>query len=311
MTPNPPPRRGLGRGLDALLGRSMPYTAPETSTEPGTQAPLPRAPGQIPVAHIRPSRIQPRRLFSDEELAGLAASIREKGVLQPVLVRPVPGEDNAYELIAGERRWRAAQAAQLHEIPAIIRELTDGEALEVALIENLQRQDLTPIEEAEGYQRLIQEFSHTQEALADRLGRSRSHVTNMLRLLTLPATVRQAVQAGQLTMGHARALVGCEGAEAIADAIRARKLSVRDTESLVQRFKQRGWAALGATKDGAGAPPARSPDIEALERDLGLKLGMAVHLKTKGTGGELTIRYRSLEQLDDLILRLAGRGTPS
>jgi ParB family chromosome partitioning protein len=310
MTTIQPPRRGLGRGLDALLGRSMPYTAPDSGAEPGAPDAATRPPGRIPVAQIRPSRIQPRRHFSDEELAALAASIREKGVLQPVLVRPVAGESNAYELIAGERRWRAAQAAQLHEIPAIVHNLSDGEALEVALIENLQRQDLTPIEEAEAYQRLIQEFSHTQEALADRLGKSRSHVTNMLRLLTLPATVRQAAQSGQLTMGHARALVGCDAAEAIADAIRARKLSVRETESLVQRFKQRGWAALGGAKDGAAAVTARSPDIEALERDLGQKLGMAVQLKTKGAGGALTVRYKTLEQLDDLIQRLAGRSRP-
>ena len=302
MNGKSPQRRSLGRGLDALLGAES-ETAPEDSAE---AAPGGRAPLAIPIASIRPGRFQPRRRFAAEEIEALAQSIREKGILQPILVRPVAGEPGQYELVAGERRWRAAQQAQLHEIPALVRELADRDTLEVALVENLQRQDLTAIEEAHGYQRVIDDFRRTQEELAEIVGKSRPHVANTLRLLTLPARVQDMVDDGRLSAGHARPLVGMAEAERLAERIVSGGLSVRETERLVQRVRDGGSldAARGA-RGGRGEPDdSRSADVIALERDVAERLGLVVQIKAKGESGEVTIRYKTLEQLDDLLAKL-------
>ena len=232
----------------------------------------------------------------------MVESVREKGILQPILVRP---HDGGYEIIAGERRWRAAQRAQLHEVPVIVREFTDREALEVALVENLQRQDLSPLEEAEGYRRLIDEFSHTQEELAKALGKSRSHVANMMRLLGLPDPVKDMVAQGRLTAGHARALLTASDPVGLARAVVDKHLNVRQTEKLAQ---EEGGKATKAAKGGRPPAHAKDPDTAALERDLTELLGVRVTIKPLGKGGELTVHYGSLEQLDDVLSRLtAGR----
>ena len=300
MNGKSPIRRSLGRGLDALLG-AEPETAHDESREAASAG---RAPLSIPIASIRPGRFQPRRRFDPEEVAALAQSIREKGVLQPVLVRPVAGEPGLYELVAGERRWRAAQLAQLHEIPALVRELADRDSLEVALVENLQRQDLTAIEEARGYQRMIDDFRRTQEEVSEVVGKSRPHVANTLRLLTLPLPVQEMVEDGRLTAGHARPLVGLEGAERLAARIVSGSLSVRDTERLAQKVRDGGWAAFEGKRSSGERGGIRSPDLVELEHDLAERLGLVVQIKAKGDSGEVTIRYKSLEQLDDLLAKL-------
>ena len=281
-------RRSLGRGLSALFQAEQP-PASESSAE--------RALKTIPIEKLSPGRLQPRHRFSEEELEALAGSIRENGILQPILVRPLGG-DAGYEIVAGERRWRAAQRARLHEVPVIIRELDDRAALELALVENIQRQDLNPIEEAQGYHRLIEEFGYAAEDLARHIGRSRSHVANMLRLLTLPAAVRALVEEGALTAGHARALINAPHCEALARRVAGQGLSVRETERL----------ANAAKAPAGGAPrrphPAKSADTLALERRLGLVLGMAVRIEEQGESGRLILSYKTLEQLDDLIARL-------
>ena len=300
MNAKSPIRRGLGRGLDALLGAER-----ETSPEETRQiAPAGRAPLALPIASIRPGRFQPRKRFDETEVAALAQSIREKGVLQPILVRPAAGEPNMYELVAGERRWRAAQLAQLHEIPALVRELADRETLEVALVENLQRQDLSAIEEARGYQRMIDDFRRTQEDVAEIVGKSRPHVANTLRLLTMPAPGQALLDEGRLTAGHARPLVGLEGAERLAERIVAGGLSVRETERLAQMVRDGGWEALESKRGSGERGAGRSPDLVELEHDISERLGLIVQIKAKGETGEVTIRYKSLEQLDDLLAKL-------
>jgi ParB family chromosome partitioning protein len=301
MNAKSPLRRGLGRGLEALLGAERETTPEETKA----LAPAGRAPLALPIEKIRPGRLQPRKRFDEEEVAALAKSIREKGVLQPILVRPLAGEPGMYELVAGERRWRAAQQAQLHEIPALVRELADRDTLEVALVENLQRQDLTAIEEARGYQRMIDDFRRTQEDVAEVVGKSRPHVANTLRLLTLPAPVQAMLEDGRLTAGHARPLVGLEGAERLAERIASAGLSVRDTERLAQKVRDGGWEALDGKRSGGGERGGgSSPDLVELEHDVSERLGLVVQIKTKGEAGEVTIRYKSLEQLDDLLAKL-------
>jgi len=298
------PMRGLGRGLSALMGD---VAAPAVPTAP---AAAPSAAGagparglrQLPTASLRPGKFQPRRHFDEAAINGLAESLRSQGMLQPILVRALGATDH-YEIIAGERRWRAAQAAGLHEVPVILRDLTDGEALEIALVENLQRADLNAVEEAEAYRRLMDEFGHTQEALAQHLGKSRSHVANTLRLLVLPAEVKAMLAAGQLSAGHARALLVANDPLALAREIAAKDLSVRETE---ERVKREQAPARGR----AGTKPVRKiadADVRALERDLAQTLGLEVELKVKGAGGELRLRYRDLDQLDGLLTRL-GQG---
>lgn len=281
-------RRHLGRGLSALLGDDGGETA---SSDAG------RTPRFVSLDLLRPSRFQPRRRFGQEEMDSLEASIREKGVIQPILVRKTT--DQAYEIIAGERRWRAAQRAGLHELPVVVRELNDREALEIALVENVQRADLSPIEEALGYQRLMTEFDHTQEQLSKVVGKSRSHVANLLRLLDLPPGVKTLLDGGKITAGHARALLGVEDAETLARQVVARNLNVRQTERLTQLGKKRNTRKQILS--------AKDTDTLALERELSALLGLKVTLKPAGKAGDLTIRYESLEQLDDVVQRLSAK----
>ncbi|MGE0283846.1 MAG: ParB/RepB/Spo0J family partition protein [Rhizobiaceae bacterium] len=281
-------RRHLGRGLSALLG--------DDGAEPAASD-TGRTPRFVSLDLLRPGRFQPRRRFGQEEMDSLEASIREKGVIQPILVRKT--SDQAYEIIAGERRWRAAQRAGLHELPVVVRELTDREALEIALVENVQRADLSPIEEALGYQRLMSEFDHTQEQLSKVVGKSRSHVANLLRLLDLPPGVKTLLDGGKITAGHARALLGVENAETLARQIVARNLNVRQTERLAQ---------LGKKRTAKKQPlSAKDTDTLALEHELSALLGLKVSLKPSGKAGDLTIRYESLEQLDDVVQRLSAK----
>ncbi|MEM6974077.1 MAG: ParB/RepB/Spo0J family partition protein [Pseudomonadota bacterium] len=251
----------------------------------------------MPIELIHPNPDQPRRRFSDDELDELAASIRERGVIQPVVLRPHPDKDKQYQIVAGERRWRAAQRAGLHALPAVVREIDDRTMLEVAIVENVQRQDLNPIEEAEGYQALIARFGYTQEALAKIVGKSRSHLANTLRLAALPDEVRALVVAGSLSAGHARALIGVEGAETLARKIVADGLSVRQVEALVKAQAGGAKRPTKAVKDGA----AKDADTRMLEADLSAAIGMTTVLAPKADGsGEVRIRYQDLDDLDRL-----------
>ena len=273
-------RLPLGRGLAALFG--------ETDNVRPADHELQR---RVPVERIRPGTFQPRQRFAEAELDALAQSIREKGILQPLLVRPVAEEEADFELVAGERRWRAAQRVGLHEVPVIVRTLADSEALEIALVENLQREDLSPLEEAEAYSRLMEEFGRTQGSLAEAVGKSRSHVANTLRLLTLPEQVRRRLDDGELSAGHARALLAAPDPAALATEVIRRGLNVRATEKLVQRRS-------------AMPPPKRRPrdaDSLALERELGIRLGLRVTITQRRRGGALTLHYASLDQLDRVL----------
>ncbi len=278
-------RRNLGRGLSALFGEESDDIAAADRQRVGKS---------VPIGFLRAGRFQPRHRFDDDALRALADSIREKGVLQPLLVRRHPDAANSYEIIAGERRWRAAQLAQLHEVPVIIKELDDRAALEIALVENIQRADLTVLEEAEGYRRLMAEFGHTQEALATAVGKSRSHVANMMRLLGLPEPVKQLLDSGELSAGHARALLNAVDPAGMAREIVRRGLNVRQAELLAKS----GKTARHRTA------PAKDADTAALERDLTNLLGLKVAISFAERGGALTIHYRTLEQLDDVIRRL-------
>lgn len=292
------PRRGLGRGLSALLGD----VATEQPLAPG--APRPAGIQMLQVAAIEPNPDQPRRHFDEEALADLARSLGERGLLQPIVVRPHP-RHGGYQIIAGERRWRAAQRAQIHEIPAIVRELTDSETLELAIVENVQRQDLNAIEEAEAYQRLVNDFGHTQEALGKLVGKSRSHVANLLRLLDLPQSVRSLLADGRLSMGHARALITSPDAETLAEQVVAQDLSVRDTEALTKKAKPAGKGS-GPSRATPAAAPVADADIQALERQIGDILGLKVQIEHAEKGGKVSISYSTLDQLDLICQRLSG-----
>jgi len=303
MSP-PDAKKPLGRGLSALLGESAAESAPVASG--------PRAAKLIPVGNIRPNEYQPRRSFTKEEMDELTASVRAHGVLQPILVRRDAKDPNRFELIAGERRWRASQAAQLHEIPAVIRDLTDTEALELALIENLQREDLTPIEEARAYRRLMDEFGHTQEKLSQALGKARSSIANLLRLLELPEEVQAQIERGQLTAGHGRLLVGRADATLLAgDWIRG-STSVREAEALIAGTKPRKLALKRSASGGKDAAILRDANTDDLERRMTHSLGVKVRiLHKKGTqSGVFQVYYSTLDQLDDIIDRIAGTSTP-
>ncbi len=284
--------RQLGRGLSALLGDNA-VNVPQAGGKT-------EAASTVPVEFLKPSPLQPRRVFAEEEIESLSNSVRERGILQPILVRPDPARPGHYEIVAGERRWRAAQAAQLHEVPIIVRELTDESVLEIALVENVQRADLNPLEEASGYRRLIDEFGHTQDSLAKAIGKSRSHIANTLRLLSLPDSVHRYMEDGRLSAGHARALVGTDNPAELADKVVKSGLNVRQTEALVQRRKSRAGPGF------ARAAVAKDPDTSSLERTLSDILGLTVSIDFRGenVGGNLTIRYRTLDQLDDVIRRL-------
>jgi ParB family chromosome partitioning protein len=281
----------LGRGLSALLGeasREEPI-GPNGERSTGVQT--------VPVASITPHPGQPRRHFDEESLAELASSIASRGLIQPLVVRP---HGQGFQIVAGERRWRAAQRAQLHDVPVIVRDFSEAETLEVALVENIQREDLNAIEEAEAYRRLIGDYGHNQEALGKLVHKSRSHVANLIRLLDLPESVRAAVADGRLSMGHARALITAPDPAALAEEVIRRGLSVRETEKLARGAKPASARRAPIEYKGANA------DIEALERQLGDMLGLKVRIAHGPTGGTVSLAYSSLDQLDMICQRLSG-----
>jgi ParB family chromosome partitioning protein len=289
-------RRGLGRGLSALLGEvdSAPAQAPGDTTTGSREA---------PIELIRRNPDQPRRTFREDDLVELADSIREKGVLQPILVRPAPGAAGEYQIVAGERRWRAAQRAGLKTIPIMIRELDDLAVLEIGIIENVQRADLNALEEALSYKVLMDKFARTQEAIAQTVGKSRSHVANTLRLLALPEAVQSYLTSGELTAGHARAIASAPDPTALAREVIDKGLSVRDAEALARRTPNADGEVR--TKSSGGRPPkSKDTDTQSLEADLSSLLGLDVEIDDRGGAGALTIRYATLEQLDDLCNRL-------
>ena len=288
----PEPRRRLGRGLDALLG-----AYPQDPEDRAAAAELPGR-RDIPVGLIDRNPRNPRREFQPEDLQELANSLRQHGMVQPIVVRTGRASTERYEIIAGERRWRAAQLAGLHEVPAVVLDVSDRQALELAIVENVQRTDLNPIEEARGYQVLIEEFGHTQGDLAATIGKSRVHVTNALRLLRLPESVLKLIESGQLTAGHGRALLSARFPERLAQTILEQNASVRDAERLAQRPDD-------PPRFRPSRRPAKSADVKALERDLTEVLGVHVEVRDDGEGrGELRLSYRSLEQLDYLCRKL-------
>jgi ParB family chromosome partitioning protein len=288
----------MRRGLSALMA-DIGVDAPNAP-----QGGPPSPDRRVPIEQVRPNPAQPRRSFDEERLSDLAASIAAKGILQPLIVRPVNGEADAYEIVAGERRWRAAQRSGLHEVPVLVRSLDDTEVLEIAIIENIQRDDLNAVEEAMGFQQLIDRFGHTQELLSSQLGKSRSHVANLLRLLKLPGEVQVLIQERKLTAGHARALIGAEDPVGLARKIIERGLSVRDAERLAKAAK----SPPTTPRKARGQSAEKDADTLAIEGDLSAALGMRVtidHLDG-GEGGKVTLNYRSLDQLDRLCALLSG-----
>jgi ParB family chromosome partitioning protein len=286
----PKPRSGLGRGLNALMGdmaREEPV-GPGEAVSAGVRT--------LPVGSLTPHPGQPRRHFSETALEELAESIAARGLIQPIVVRP---HGKGYQIVAGERRWRAAQRARLHEVPVIVRDFNDAETLEVALVENIQRQDLNAIEEAEAYHRLIDDYGHTQDVLGKLVHKSRSHIANLLRLLDLPKSVQDHVVEGTLSMGHARALIGAPEIERLADQVVAKGLSVRETERLARTVKPEAARIRSGDK-------GRDADLSALERQLGDLLGLSVRIAHGPKGGSLTLGYSTLDQLDMLCQRLSG-----
>ena len=288
-------QRGLGRGLSALMGQDA--EAPVAS-----DVPAPTGVQRVPIESLKPNPDQPRKTFRQEDLEELTASIRDKGVLQPILVRTHPGEDGVWQIIAGERRWRASQAARLTEVPIVVHEMDDVEVFEVAIVENVQRADLNPLEEAEAYRVLMERFGRTQDAVAGVVGKSRSHVANTMRLLQLPERVLFYVREGKLSAGHARALINTPDPGQLADTAFVDGLSVRETEALARRAVEGPKPAKAKSTPAAGGEGAA--DVAALQQDLADALGLKVQLTDKGGTGDLTIRYGSLEQLDDLCRRL-------
>jgi ParB family chromosome partitioning protein len=282
----------LGRGLAALIGEPPPAAAP---AEPSGAPP-------IPVEFLSPGPFQPRGPIDAGSLTELIESVRARGILQPLLVRPDPDAPGRYQIIAGERRWRAAQAAGLHEVPALVRDLSNAEAMAAALVENLQRQDLNAIEEAEGYRRLLNEFGMSQEQLGEAVGKSRSHVANTLRLLNLPPTVQMEVRKGALTAGHARALLAHPDPMTAALSVIARSLSVRQTEALAAQRPGRPDAAQPVART-----RSKDPETAALESELSERLGLKVEIGFDGKAGSVRIHYRSLDQLDGIVA-LLNRG---
>ncbi|MBS7705826.1 ParB/RepB/Spo0J family partition protein [Chelatococcus asaccharovorans] len=291
-----PARSRLGRGLAALIGDvGEEFGALERTRTPGQRL--------VPVEFLRPNPRNPRKAFVEEDLTELADSIRQRGVIQPIVVRSLPHLIDVFEIIAGERRWRAAQRAGLHEVPVVVVEADDKTALEIAIIENVQRADLNPMEEAAGYERLIAEFAYSQNDLAQVIGKSRSHVANTLRLLKLPVGVKDLVNDGQLSAGHARALLGLEDPEAVARQVIEKGLNVRDVERIAQdEARDSGKASIPRSRTKA----EKDPDTRALEKALEDVLGLAVTISHQARGGEMRIRYLTLDQLDALCRRLQG-----
>lgn len=293
--------RGLGRGLSALMAD---INEPTETESVAPDAPR-RADMNVPIESVRPNPDQPRRAFTQEALQELSDSIAEKGIIQPLIVRPDPAVEGQFQIVAGERRWRAAQMAQMHEVPVIVRDFDDTEVLEVAIIENIQRADLNPVEEAMGYRQLMDRFNHTQERLATAMGKSRSHIANLMRLLTLPDEVQGYLRDGQLSAGHARALVGSDDAVSIAREVINKGLSVRDVEKRMRK--------PAAPTGGASRPrPAgvKDADTKALESDLSAAIGMPVSIDhdADGGSGKISIKYADLGQLDDIIQILNSNG---
>jgi ParB family chromosome partitioning protein len=284
-------KRRLGRGLAALIGDEVTEDAAVETA---------RAYRKVPIEFLRANPNNPRKTFNDEELVELANSIKSKGLLQPIVVRTIEGDNNRFEIVAGERRWRAAQQAALHDVPILVHELNDAEALEVAIIENVQRADLNPIEEADGYQRLIDHFNYTQQQLADVVSKSRSHIANTLRLVKLPEQVQTYLRDGKLTAGHARTLVASDAPIVLANEIINSGLSVRDAERITQKP-----STPKADRPAKSHAVPKDPDTIALECNLSQTLGLSVEIVDRGkTGGQLRINYRTLEQLDDVCARL-------
>ena len=284
-------RPRLGRGLAALLG--------DAAVQPTQPEGAGRSVRKAPIEYLRPNARNPRRTFDEEQLESLAASVREKGVIQPIIVREIPNLPNAYEIVAGERRWRAAQRAGLHDVPVIVIEANDRETLELAIIENVQRADLNPIDEALGYEQLIQQFQYTQSDLARVIGKSRSHVANTMRLLNLPEAARKLVTDGMLSAGHARALLALPDPDTAARRAVAEGLTVRDLEKMSQEKAptEKSRSASGKTAD-------KDPNIRSLERELSDELGLTVTIHQRQDAGQLTVSYKSLEQLDLILSRL-------
>ena len=279
------PKKGLGRGLSSLMGDTNISSTDNVAKSSEVT---------ISIAALKPSPSQPRRLFDKNSINELAESIKSKGLVQPILVRPSKTDENSYEIIAGERRWRAAQIAQLHEIPAVIKNLDDVEALEIAIIENIQRSDLSPIEEAAGYKRLIDNHGHTQEVLSEIVGKSRSHIANILRLLTLPQSIQDMISEGKISSGHARAIMNSAFPEQLAEKIINENLSVREAESLAKRKK----STVQKIK-------LKDPDTIDLEEKISEKLGLNVSINHRGKkGGYIKIEYKSLDQLELVTQRL-------
>ena len=290
-------KRGLGRGLSALMADVAEPEAAKTQSD-GSSVRM------VPIEKVFANPEQPRKTFTQPELEDLSASIKEKGVLQPLIVRSkLSGSSSSFEIVAGERRWRAAQMAQLHQIPVIVREFSDTEVLEVAIIENVQRADLNAIEEALGYRLLMDRFGHTQEKVSEALGKSRSHIANLLRLLNLPAGIQTYVQEGVLSAGHARAIIGAPNPLGIAQQVIANNLSVRETERLVKSVSN-----APSVRKAPKSPTEKDADTRALEADLSAALGMKVALEHEGGGeaGKLSVSYKNLEELDDLCRKLSG-----
>lgn len=292
--------RGLGRGLNALFEDEETFAAASQALGGGADVPVSQR-DQVNISELKPGALQPRHVFEDETLAQLAESIRIHGVLQPLLVRKISDPKAKFEIIAGERRWRAAQKAQLHEVPVIILDLSDVKALEIALIENLQREDLNPIDEALGYQKLMEDYGHTQEKLGEALGKSRSHIANMVRLLNLPKAVQDMVAKDVLSMGHARALITAKDPQGLAKTIVAQGLSVREAEKLAAEHSDKP-----SKSKASGKKYTKDPDTIALEKEVSNSIGMKIVIESKnGKAGTLAIEFKSLDQLDELLHRLS------
>ena len=290
-----PKKKALGKGLAALLGDEELAVNTDRSADQSSSAPQ-----SVAIESVKTGEFQPRREFDQQALEDLAASIKANGIIQPILVRPLSSESGQYEIVAGERRWRAAQLAQLHEIPVLIRELDDQRTLEIAIVENIQREDLNPLEEAEGYLRLAEAFSYTQEKISEISGKSRPHVANMMRLVQLPKSVREMLQDGRLSAGHARALLPALNPEKLAQAVVNLSLNVRQTEALV---KKEGLPSNEKSKDQADKPK-QDPNIRQFEKDLEGLLGLKVEVLSKGAKGVLSLHYQSLDQLENIVDKL-------
>jgi len=289
-------KRGLGRGLSALMADVAP-----PALAPGTDGVRQSSDVTVPIENIQPNPDQPRRRFTKQDLEELAASILSKGVLQPLIVRKNPRNPDSYEIVAGERRWRAAQIARLHHLPVLVRDYSDNEMLEISIIENVQRADLNPVEEATGYRQLMDRFGHTQEKLASVLAKSRSHIANLMRLLQLPEDVLELLRAGEISAGHARALITTDNPSELARQVVARGLSVRETERLAKRPKTRESKRRVAQK-------AKDADTRALEQDLSASMKMKVSIEHKGSdgSGQVVIKYKDMDELDTICRVLSS-----